>query len=109
MDKEEILEKSRKEYGIVDEREKQMEFRAASVGMWVTFALAVVYAQVKTFVFGESANDIMGIAFLGAAATFFARYYYARERAVLGGAIVFVLGAVFFFSIYVLRFFGVEI
>lgn len=106
VNKSEILEKSRSEYGVVDEREKQMGYRAASVGMWVTFALVMIYGQIKIFVFGESANDIMAIAFLGAAATFFARYRYARERAALAGGIVFSFVALIWFATFILRFYG---
>lgn len=109
MNKDEILEKSRKEYGIVDEREKQNETLAASIGMWTIFALAIVYAQVKTTVLGQSGNDILALAFLGAAATFFARYRYSRYRSYLVGGIVFVLGALIFLVTYILRLNGIDI
>lgn len=109
MDKEEILEKSRKEYGIVDERERQNETRAASVGMWVTFAIAVVYAQVKSFLLGQPANDIMGLAFLGASATFLMYFRYSRYRAHLAGGIIFALGGLLFLVAYILRLNGIDI
>lgn len=109
MDKEEILEKSRKEYGIVDEREKQDEVRAASIGMWVSFALMVLYAQVKSSAFGQPANDIMGLAFLGASVTFFARFRYSRYRGHLAGGIVFALGGLLFLVTYILRLNGIDI
>lgn len=109
MNKDEILEKSRKEYGIVDEREKQEEIRAASIGMWVTFALVVIYSQVKSFVLGQSSNDFMAMAFFGASVTFFARFRYSRYRAYLAGGIVFVLAGLLFLVTYILRLNGVAI
>lgn len=101
MDKNEILEKSRKEYGIVDEREKQESIHAASVGMWVMFTLAVVYSLVKHFAFGLDGDDFMAVAFVGASATFFAHFYRLRERRYLASAIVFLVGAAIFAVSYV--------
>ncbi|WP_139653473.1 DUF6442 family protein [Raoultibacter phocaeensis] len=109
MNKDEILEKSREEYGIVDEREKRDEIRAASVGMWVSFALMVIYAQVKSIVLGQSANDIMGLAFFGASVTFFTRFRFSRDRAHLAGGIIFALGGLLFLGTYILRLNGIDI
>lgn len=109
MDREEILEKSRKENSIADEREIQGEIRAASFGMGVLFAIMVVYSQVKTFAFGQESSDIMAMAFLGMSTTFFARYYYSRYRGHLAGGIVFALGAAIFLSAFIFRLVGIDV
>lgn len=109
MDKEEVLEKSRKEYGIADEREKQGEYRASYFGMWITFAIMIAYSQVKSAVFGQETGDIMAMAFLGVSVTFFARYRHSRYRGYLAGGIVFVIGAAIFFGTYILRLNGIDV
>ncbi|MEG0376197.1 MAG: DUF6442 family protein [Raoultibacter sp.] len=109
MDKQEILEKSRRENGIADGREKQVEVRAASIGMWAMFVFAIIFGQVRSIVFGQSPNDIMAVAFFGAAATFIARYYFTRYRGYLAAGIIFTLGMLLFLGTYILRLNGIDI
>lgn len=109
MDKQEILEKSRQENEIADEREKQLGVRGAPVGMWAMFAFAVLFGQFKSIVFGQSPNDIMAVAFFGAAATFYAYYYYSRYRGHLAAGIVFTLGMLLFLVTYILRLNGIDV
>ena len=46
MDNEESLEKSRKEYGIADERERQNETRAFYLVLLVSFVISVFFGLV---------------------------------------------------------------
>lgn len=107
MDKQEILERSRRENGIADEREKQQETYAASMGMWFMFVFAVVFGQLKSFLFGQPWTDVMAVAFFGASVTQFFMYRSSRYRGHLAGCIIFALGMVIFLVSYVLHMNGI--
>lgn len=108
MDKHEILEKSREEWGVSDEREKLLEFSGAMVGLMVVFVGAVALSQVKTWVLHEPSNDLMALAFLGMGSANLYQFAKTRSGRHLCGAIMFLAGAALFFAGYVLAVNGIE-
>ena len=109
MDKDEILEKSRGEWGVADEREKLLQASGAMVGLLVVFVAAVVLSQVKTWVLHEPSNDLMALAFLGMGSANLYQYVKTRLGQHLTGAILFLAGAALFFVGYVLAVNGIEL
>lgn len=95
MDKHEILEKSRKDSGLVDERSRVMEYRtnfvmiAAMLLVWAALFLWDMYRGQDTSVGGA-------IMLSGVAAMCFCRFYQLRMKSMLAFGLLAAFGAVSF-------------
>ncbi|MBC5584264.1 hypothetical protein GS424_015065 [Eggerthella guodeyinii] len=90
MDKDEILEKSRRDNGDVDERFKLMQWRASYVMVTV---MLVVWAPLFVWdsLHGQSTDVSFAIVMSGIAAMNFYQYYQFRYKTALGVGILVTL------------------
>lgn len=90
MDKDEILEKSRRDNGDVDERFKLMQWRASYVMVTV---MLVVWAPLFVWdsLHGQSTDVSFAIVMSGIAAMNFCQYYQFRYKTALGVGILVTL------------------
>lgn len=109
MKKEEILARSRENWGEADEREKLLATSGAMVGLMVVFAGAVALSLVKTWVLHVPANDLLALAFIGMGSANLYQYVHMRSSQHLTGAVLFFGGAALFAVSYVLALNGVEL
>lgn len=108
MEKDEILAKSREDWGVADEREKLLESSGAMVGLMVVFVGALVLSLAKTWVLHVPANDLLALAFLGMGSANLYQYAKTRSGRHLIGAVLFFVGAALFAIGYVLAVNGIE-
>ena len=98
MDKDEILEKSRKDNGPVDERFKVMEYRTTNVMVSVMLAMWLVLFLWDTFTGGDTPPPRVGSAIMlsGVAAMAFCRLYQLRMKSALVFGLLAAFGALSF-------------
>lgn len=96
MDKEDVLEKSRMDNAVSDEREHFLEMNGGMTGLLTVCAVAMIFGFIKTNVLGIPGNDLMAIAFLGMGASNTYQYVKSRRSINLTSAILFFFGATCF-------------
>lgn len=93
MNKDEILEKNRRDSGSVDERFKLMQWRASYIMASVMIAVwAVLF--VWDVLHGQNTDVAFAIAMSGIAALNFYQYYQFRYKTALGAGVLVTLAVV---------------
>lgn len=103
MDKEEILARSRRENRNGDERDREMESRAALFGFVGMSAAYVVMLLLEVFLKGRTGYNLMVLFSVFLASSGLGRYKMSGSKVYLFTSVCWVLSAVVWFALYLWR------